>query len=118
MFIHVLAFTSAHALVLRARLRFDKHNSDLLTDVQAYNECMRLRSDDESRGSLRSFCEEVSITLPVDTEKKRFRVLTEFHLHGCHSRDNFAPPGFLFLVVGHGVDSALVYARFPEPQYQ
>ncbi|KAH0838102.1 P-loop containing nucleoside triphosphate hydrolase protein [Lanmaoa asiatica] len=42
----------------QARLRFDKHNSDLLTDVHAYNECIRLRSDNESWGALRNFCDE------------------------------------------------------------
>lgn len=76
-FIHVLAFTSAHALVCRARLRFDKHNSDLLTDVHAYNECVRLRSN-ESRGTLRSFCEEVSITMLVDPRKIKPRLLQNF----------------------------------------
>ncbi|KAF8445690.1 P-loop containing nucleoside triphosphate hydrolase protein [Boletus edulis BED1] len=46
----------------QARLRFDKHNSDLLTDVHAYNECIRF-SDKESRGTFRSFCEEASASL-------------------------------------------------------
>lgn len=58
-------------LVLRARLRFDQHNSDLLTDVYAYQECMRLRSENDSRGGWRSFCEEVSACFPVGIEKKR-----------------------------------------------
>lgn len=70
-FIHVLTCTFAHTLILRARLRFDKHNSDLLTDVHAYNEYVRLRSDNESRGALRSFCEEASVTLLVRTKKKK-----------------------------------------------
>lgn len=48
-------------VVVRARLRFDKYNSDLLTDVEAYNECMRLRSDDTSRGTWWNFCEQVSL---------------------------------------------------------
>ncbi|KAG6380964.1 P-loop containing nucleoside triphosphate hydrolase protein [Boletus reticuloceps] len=42
----------------QAKLRFDKHNSDLLTDVHAYNECTRFRSDNESRRTFRRFCEE------------------------------------------------------------
>ncbi|KAG9314147.1 P-loop containing nucleoside triphosphate hydrolase protein [Chiua virens] len=42
----------------QARLRFDKHSSDLLTDVHAYNECMRLRSESKSRSTWRTFCEE------------------------------------------------------------
>ncbi|KAG8219599.1 P-loop containing nucleoside triphosphate hydrolase protein [Butyriboletus roseoflavus] len=42
----------------QARLRFDKHNSDLLTDVHAYDACVRLHSGNESRDTLRNFCEE------------------------------------------------------------
>ncbi|KAF8560131.1 P-loop containing nucleoside triphosphate hydrolase protein [Imleria badia] len=60
----------------QARLRFDKHNSDLLTDVHAYNECIRLRSD-ESRGTLRRFCEEASATL-LYQEKNKLILLQNF----------------------------------------
>lgn len=77
-FIHVLTCTFAHALILRARLRFDKHNSDLLTDIHAYNECMRLRSENESRGTLKRFCEEASVTLLVCAKKNKPRFLQNF----------------------------------------
>ncbi|KIJ66186.1 hypothetical protein HYDPIDRAFT_174355 [Hydnomerulius pinastri MD-312] len=42
----------------QAKLRFDMDNSDLLTDVNAYNECMRLRSEGKAQSALRNFCEE------------------------------------------------------------
>ncbi|KAI0931624.1 hypothetical protein AcW2_000470 [Taiwanofungus camphoratus] len=42
----------------RARLRFFKGNSDLLTDVNAYDSCMRLRSERSSQNALRAFCED------------------------------------------------------------
>ncbi|GBE77256.1 Putative DEAH-box ATP-dependent helicase [Sparassis crispa] len=42
----------------RARARFARGNSDLLTDMTAYDECMRLRSVGKSQSALRSFCEE------------------------------------------------------------
>ncbi|KAF9225566.1 P-loop containing nucleoside triphosphate hydrolase protein [Gyrodon lividus] len=42
----------------QAKLRFNTDNSDLLTDVNAYNKCMRLRSEGKSQSALRSFCEE------------------------------------------------------------
>lgn len=43
----------------RARLRFVEDSSDLLADVNAYNECMRLQSEGKNRTALRHFCEEV-----------------------------------------------------------
>ena len=45
-----------------ARERFGKGNSDLLTDVNAYDECVRRRNEGASQSSMRSFCEEVSVT--------------------------------------------------------
>ncbi|KIJ21992.1 hypothetical protein PAXINDRAFT_159969 [Paxillus involutus ATCC 200175] len=42
----------------QAKLLFDTDHSDLLTDVNAYNKCMRLRSEGKSQSALRSFCEE------------------------------------------------------------
>ena len=114
-FIHVLACIPVDTLILRARLRFDKHNSDLLTGVHAYDECIRLRSD-ESRGALRSFCEEASITLPVGIKRKQTNFLTEFHLNERHPRDNFAPSRFLLLSSKHGINRHFVHAKLPEPQ--
>lgn len=68
-FIHALPCTSVDIL-LRARLRFDKHNSDLLTDVHAYNECIRLRSDNGPQSAFRSFCEEVRVALQLGARGK------------------------------------------------
>ncbi|KAH9948231.1 P-loop containing nucleoside triphosphate hydrolase protein [Amylocystis lapponica] len=42
----------------RARARFLKGNSDLLTDINAYAECMRMRSEGKSQSAIRAFCEE------------------------------------------------------------
>jgi len=57
----------------QARHRFDQHNSDLLTDVHAYNEYIRLRSENESRGTLRSFCEENFISTSAIHEMTSLR---------------------------------------------
>lgn len=43
----------------RARAKFALGNSDLLTDMNAYDECARMRESGASR--VRAFCEEVSI---------------------------------------------------------
>lgn len=42
----------------KAKLRFGEDKSDLLTDVNAYSECMRLQSGGKSHKALRHFCEE------------------------------------------------------------
>ncbi|EGO02407.1 hypothetical protein SERLA73DRAFT_120997 [Serpula lacrymans var. lacrymans S7.3] len=42
----------------KAKLKFNTHNSDFITDVNAYNECMRLRSEGKSQNSMKLFCEE------------------------------------------------------------
>jgi hypothetical protein len=46
--------------VISARERFAIANSDLLTDVNAYEECRKMSSEKGGR-SLRAFCEEVII---------------------------------------------------------
>lgn len=112
--VRVLIRTLADTFILRARLRFDKHNSDLLTDVHAYNECIRLRSD-ESRGTFRHFCEEVSARSLVDTNTKKTDILTEFHLDERRSRDHFAPSRVLFLAFSYGISSHVFHAKLPEP---
>jgi hypothetical protein len=61
----VVTHFTADAPVLRAKLLFDTDHSDLLTDVNAYNKCMRLRSEGKSQSALRSFCEEVCGISPV-----------------------------------------------------
>ncbi|KAF7303226.1 Dead deah box [Mycena kentingensis (nom. inval.)] len=42
----------------QARLRFATAGSDLLTDLNAYNACTRLRSEGKSHGAVREFCED------------------------------------------------------------
>ncbi|KAF8625176.1 hypothetical protein AX15_005488 [Amanita polypyramis BW_CC] len=42
----------------RARARFAAAGSDLLTDVNAYDQCMRLRSRGESQSAINKFCEQ------------------------------------------------------------
>ncbi|TFK56866.1 P-loop containing nucleoside triphosphate hydrolase protein [Heliocybe sulcata] len=46
----------------QARMRFAIGNSDLLTDVHAYNECARMRSEGKSAGTIKIFCEEALTT--------------------------------------------------------
>ncbi|PIL31325.1 hypothetical protein GSI_06023 [Ganoderma sinense ZZ0214-1] len=42
----------------QARARFATGNSDLLTDVNAYEECLGLRNKGESQSAIRAFCEQ------------------------------------------------------------
>ncbi|KAH9842863.1 P-loop containing nucleoside triphosphate hydrolase protein [Rhodofomes roseus] len=49
----------------QARARFATGNSDLLTDMHAYDECHRLRDQGKSQSSIRSFCEEHFISPPT-----------------------------------------------------
>lgn len=44
----------------RARAQFSKGNSDLLTDMNAFNECLRLTSGGKSQSAVRQFCEKAS----------------------------------------------------------
>lgn len=46
-------------LTFSARERFASGNSDLLTDVNAYAECIRRRNEGASQSAVRAFCEEV-----------------------------------------------------------
>lgn len=46
-------------MTYRARARFSIAGSDLLTDLKAYDECARLRSEGKSQGAIKSFCEDV-----------------------------------------------------------
>lgn len=43
----------------RARARFSTANSDLLTDLKAFDACVQLRKSGKSHGAVRDFCEEV-----------------------------------------------------------
>ncbi|KAJ3807294.1 P-loop containing nucleoside triphosphate hydrolase protein [Lentinula aff. lateritia] len=45
---------------IQARARFSKGNSDLLTDMNAFNECLRLTSGGKSQSAVRQFCEKAS----------------------------------------------------------
>ncbi|KAG7099683.1 hypothetical protein E1B28_001507 [Marasmius oreades] len=42
----------------QARSRFSTGNSDLLTDMHAFNECMRLEREGKPRSAIKQFCEE------------------------------------------------------------
>jgi len=42
----------------RARARFAVEKSDTLTDIHAYDECIRIRQED-SHGAMRAFCSDV-----------------------------------------------------------
>jgi len=45
--------------VASARQRFFTADSDLLTDVKAFDECMRMFSEGQTQRNIRSFCEDV-----------------------------------------------------------
>ncbi|RPD64692.1 P-loop containing nucleoside triphosphate hydrolase protein [Lentinus tigrinus ALCF2SS1-7] len=47
----------------QARARFATGNSDLLTDVKAYDECARLRTEGKSASAIRAFCEQNFISV-------------------------------------------------------
>ena len=47
------------ALWRRARERFATGDSDLLTDLYAYDECARLRAEGKPQRTIKAFCEDV-----------------------------------------------------------
>ncbi|KAK0208634.1 P-loop containing nucleoside triphosphate hydrolase protein [Desarmillaria ectypa] len=56
-----------------ARARFREGTSDLLTDVKAYDECMRLQAERKSSGEIRRFCEENFISATTVREISNLR---------------------------------------------
>ncbi|KAJ7492368.1 P-loop containing nucleoside triphosphate hydrolase protein [Mycena latifolia] len=60
----IAASLSSKTLASQARARFATAGSDLLTDLNAYDTCNRLRSEGKSQGAVRAFCEEVQFHLP------------------------------------------------------
>ena len=42
-----------------ARARFLSGNSDLLTDVSAFHECLKMQTEKKTQSTIKSFCEEV-----------------------------------------------------------
>ncbi|THH29051.1 hypothetical protein EUX98_g5134 [Antrodiella citrinella] len=73
----------------RARERFADGNSDLLTDVNAYDECLRRRSDGASQGAIRAFCEENFISATTVRDITSLRA----DLFSALSSINLVPPG-------------------------
>ncbi|EMD42249.1 hypothetical protein CERSUDRAFT_110776 [Gelatoporia subvermispora B] len=47
----------------QARSRFIHGNSDLLTDLNAFEECMRLRTEGKSQSAIKNFCDENFISV-------------------------------------------------------
>ncbi|EIW86949.1 P-loop containing nucleoside triphosphate hydrolase protein [Coniophora puteana RWD-64-598 SS2] len=69
----------------QARLKFDKDNSDLLTDVNAYNECVRYQSEGKGRSSFTSYCGEnfishVAVREVASMRQDYFSALSELGL--------------------------------------
>ncbi|KAK0481842.1 P-loop containing nucleoside triphosphate hydrolase protein [Armillaria novae-zelandiae] len=56
-----------------ARARFSEGTSDLLTDLKAYDECMRLQAERKSSGEMRRFCEENFISASTVREVSNLR---------------------------------------------
>lgn len=46
-------------ILSRARARFSTSRSDLLTDLSAYDACVKLQNEGASSGVIRNFCEDV-----------------------------------------------------------
>ncbi|KAF8167397.1 P-loop containing nucleoside triphosphate hydrolase protein [Crassisporium funariophilum] len=57
----------------RARDRFLTGNSDLLTDVKAYNDCVKMHKEGKSQGAVKSFCEENFISSATIREVSSLR---------------------------------------------
>ncbi|THV01418.1 P-loop containing nucleoside triphosphate hydrolase protein [Dendrothele bispora CBS 962.96] len=57
----------------QAKNRFVKGNSDLLTDLNAYTECMRLSKEQKSQSSIKHFCDENFISLTTVREISMLR---------------------------------------------
>ncbi|PCH34268.1 nucleoside triphosphate hydrolase protein [Wolfiporia cocos MD-104 SS10] len=57
----------------RARSCFARGNSDLLTDMHAYEECSRLRNEGKSQSAIKSFCEENFISPSTVRDITSFR---------------------------------------------
>ncbi|KAK0465451.1 P-loop containing nucleoside triphosphate hydrolase protein [Desarmillaria tabescens] len=57
----------------QARARFCEGTSDLLADVKAYDECMRLQAERRSSGEIRRFCEENFISASTVREISNLR---------------------------------------------
>jgi hypothetical protein len=78
----------------RAKLKFVQGNSDLLTDVHAYNEAMKVRKTDGS-SSFRNFCDDVFLSLTFSsplTDSSRL----ELYLPKHYSRYHHIEIGILF----------------------
>ncbi|OJA10313.1 hypothetical protein AZE42_05191 [Rhizopogon vesiculosus] len=62
----------------QAKLRFGEDKSDLLADVNAYSECLRLQSEGKNRTALKHFCEEnfISVTTVREITSLRHDLLS------------------------------------------
>ncbi|KAF8808063.1 P-loop containing nucleoside triphosphate hydrolase protein [Phlegmacium glaucopus] len=56
-----------------ARARFLSGNSDLLTDVSAFHQCLKMRTEKKSQSVIKSFCEENFISLTTLREVTSLR---------------------------------------------
>jgi hypothetical protein len=50
---------------ISARARFATGNSDLLTEMKAFNECVRLRAERKPQSAVKNFCEEVRVSCVI-----------------------------------------------------
>lgn len=99
------------SLLWRARERFARGNSDLLTDANAYSECIQLRNEGVKQSAIRVFCEEVRST-------RYFALVlylifgTELHLAIYCSGHNLAPQWPLRVPYGAQLCSFIKYPNF------
>jgi len=59
----VKSFLLVLNIYTRARARFFTGDSDLLTDVKAFDECMKMYSEGHTQAAIRKFCENVCVHL-------------------------------------------------------
>jgi hypothetical protein len=52
-------YLESYSFIPSARARFLSGNSDLLTDVSAFHECLKMRAEKKNQNTIKSFCEEV-----------------------------------------------------------
>jgi hypothetical protein len=52
-------YLKSDSFLLSARARFLSGSSDLLTDVSAFHECLKMRAEKKTQSTIKSFCEEV-----------------------------------------------------------
>lgn len=73
-------YLESDSFLFRARAHFLSGNSDLLTDVSAFHECLKLRAEKKSQSTIKSFCEEVRDAILSHNIRSIAEDSAEFHI--------------------------------------